>query len=86
MWIFGCFQFEKGTIVMSYLFSIYGSLYGVMFFVIHCLFSKQVREEYKNIISRLCTPQKRANSEFNLSHSSKANASRSTQDTGESHI
>ncbi|XP_038143923.1 adhesion G protein-coupled receptor E1-like [Cyprinodon tularosa] len=86
MWIFGCFQFEKGTIVMSYLFTILGSLQGVMLFVMHCLFSKQVREEYENILSRLCTPQKRAYSEFNFSHSSKANASRSTQDTGESHI
>ncbi|XP_015243917.1 PREDICTED: adhesion G protein-coupled receptor E4-like [Cyprinodon variegatus] len=86
MWIFGCFQFEKGTIVMSYLFTILGSLQGVMLFVMHCLFSKQVREEYENILSRLCTPQKRAYSEFNFSHSSKANASRSSQDTGESHI
>ncbi|XP_036004605.1 adhesion G protein-coupled receptor E2 [Fundulus heteroclitus] len=86
MWIFGCFQFEKGTIAMSYLFTIFGSLQGVMLFVMHCLFSKQVREEYENIISRLCAPQKGAYSEFNYPHSSKASASRSTQDTGESHI
>ncbi|MEQ2177083.1 hypothetical protein GOODEAATRI_000151 [Goodea atripinnis] len=42
MWIFGCFQFEKGTIAMSYLFTLFGSLQGVMLFVMHCLFSKQV--------------------------------------------
>lgn len=41
-WIFGCFQFEEGTIAMSYLFTIFGSLQGVMLFVMHCLFSKQV--------------------------------------------
>ncbi|MED6293045.1 hypothetical protein CHARACLAT_006813 [Characodon lateralis] len=86
MWIFGCFQFEKGTIAMSYLFTIFGSLQGVMLFVMHCLFSKQVREEYENILSRICAPQKRTYSEFKYSNSSKANASRSTQDTGESHI
>uniref|UniRef100_M3ZCX3 Si:ch211-241f5.3 n=1 Tax=Xiphophorus maculatus TaxID=8083 RepID=M3ZCX3_XIPMA len=84
MWIFGCFQFEKDTIAMSYLFTFFGSLQGVMLFVMHCLFSKQVREEYENILSQLRAPRKRAYSEFN--YSSKANASRSTQDTGESHI
>lgn len=42
MWIFGCFQFGENTIIMSYLFTIFGSLQGVMLFVMHCLFSKQV--------------------------------------------
>lgn len=42
MWIFGCFQFDKSTIIMSYLFTIFGSLQGVMLFVMHCLFSKPV--------------------------------------------
>lgn len=42
MWIFGCFQFDKSTIIMSYLFTIFGSLQGAMVFVMHCLFSKQV--------------------------------------------
>ncbi|XP_044036739.1 adhesion G protein-coupled receptor E2 isoform X2 [Siniperca chuatsi] len=86
MWIFGCFQFEEGTIAMSYLFTIFGSLQGVMLFVMHCLFSKQVREEYGNILFRFCAPKKKSYSEFNSSHSSRANASKSTQDTGESHI
>uniref|UniRef100_A0A3B5AXS7 EGF-like module-containing mucin-like hormone receptor-like 1 n=1 Tax=Stegastes partitus TaxID=144197 RepID=A0A3B5AXS7_9TELE len=86
MWIFGCFQFEEGTVVMSYLFTILGSLQGVMIFVMHCLFSKQVREEYGNILSRFCAPQKKSYSEFSSSHSSKAHASKSTEHTGESHI
>lgn len=42
MWIFGCFQFGESTIIMSYLFTIFGSLQGFMLFVMHCLFSKQV--------------------------------------------
>uniref|UniRef100_H3DMH1 Si:ch211-241f5.3 n=1 Tax=Tetraodon nigroviridis TaxID=99883 RepID=H3DMH1_TETNG len=59
MWIFGCFQFGENTIIMSYLFTIFGSLQGVMLFVMHCLFSKQVREEYVNILSRLCASTKK---------------------------
>ncbi|XP_029998012.1 adhesion G protein-coupled receptor E1 [Sphaeramia orbicularis] len=86
MWIFGCFQFEEKTIIMSYLFTIFGSLQGVMLFVMHCLFSKQVREEYGNILSRFCAPQKKRYSEFGYSNSSKAHGSKSTQDTGESHL
>ncbi|KAM6904700.1 adhesion G protein-coupled receptor E5-like [Xenentodon cancila] len=86
MWIFGCFQFEKSTIAMSYLFTIFGSLQGAMLFVMHCLFSKQVREEYGNIVSRVFAPRNKRYSEFNSSHSSRAHASKSSQDTGESHI
>lgn len=41
-WIFGCFQFDDRTMIMSYLFTISGSLQGVMMFFFHCLFSKQV--------------------------------------------
>ncbi|XP_074553523.1 adhesion G protein-coupled receptor E5 isoform X2 [Halichoeres trimaculatus] len=86
MWIFGCFQFDEGTVVMSYLFTIFGSLQGVMLFVMHCLFSKQVREEYGNILSKFCAPRKKRYSEFSSSHSSKAQGSKSTQDTGDCHI
>ncbi|RVE69626.1 hypothetical protein OJAV_G00079880 [Oryzias javanicus] len=86
MWIFGCFQFEKGTIAMTYLFTIFGSLQGVMLFVMHCLLSKQIRDEYQNIASRLFAPRKKTYSEFSYSHTSKPQASKSTQDTGESQI
>ncbi|XP_034566690.1 adhesion G protein-coupled receptor E1 [Notolabrus celidotus] len=86
MWIFGCFQFEEGTIVMSYLFTIFGSLQGVMLFVMHCLFSKQVREEYRNILSKFCAPKKKSYSEFSSSQSSKAQASKSSHDTAECRI
>uniref|UniRef100_A0A8D3BT51 Si:ch211-241f5.3 n=1 Tax=Scophthalmus maximus TaxID=52904 RepID=A0A8D3BT51_SCOMX len=75
MWIFGCFQFEEHTIAMSYLFTILGSLQGVLLFIMHCLFSKQVREEYGNILSRCCAPQKKSYSEFSYSNSSKAHVS-----------
>ncbi|KAM9394479.1 adhesion G protein-coupled receptor E5-like [Pholidichthys leucotaenia] len=84
MWIFGCFQFEGSSLAMSYLFTIFGSLQGVLLFIMHCLFSKQVREEYENILSRCCAPQKKSYKEFNYSNSSKARESKSTQDTGES--
>ncbi|XP_050929945.1 adhesion G protein-coupled receptor E5 isoform X2 [Lates calcarifer] len=84
-WIFGCFQFKEDTIVMSYFFTIFASLQGVMLFVMHCLFSKQVREEYGIILSRICAPKKKRYSEFGYSNSSKAHGSKST-DTGESRI
>lgn len=86
MWIFGCFQFDERTIVMSYLFTIFASLQGVMLFVMHCLFSKQVRDEYRSILSRCCAPQKKTYSEFDYTHSSKPQGSKSTQDTGESRM
>lgn len=41
-WVFECFQFVEGTTAMSYLFTIFGSLQGVMLFIMHCLFCKQV--------------------------------------------
>ncbi|XP_029292731.1 adhesion G protein-coupled receptor E1 [Cottoperca gobio] len=86
MWIFGCFLFEGSNIIISYLFTIFGSFQGVMLFVMHCLFSKQVREEYGNILSRCCAPRKKSYSDLSYSHTSKAHASKSTQDTGESRI
>uniref|UniRef100_A0A3B5QPR8 Si:ch211-241f5.3 n=1 Tax=Xiphophorus maculatus TaxID=8083 RepID=A0A3B5QPR8_XIPMA len=46
MWIFGYFQFEKETKAMSYLFTFFGRLQGVMLFVMHCLFSKQVSHDF----------------------------------------
>ncbi|KAK7940444.1 hypothetical protein WMY93_003770 [Mugilogobius chulae] len=86
MWIFGCFQFEEKSITMSYLFTIFASLQGVFLFVMHCLCSKQVRDEYRNILSRCCAPQKKAYSEFGYTHSSKTTGSKSTHDTGESNM
>ncbi|XP_055079423.1 adhesion G protein-coupled receptor E1 isoform X2 [Periophthalmus magnuspinnatus] len=86
MWIFGCFQFEKRTIAMSYLFTIFASLQGVLLFIMHCLCSKQVREEYKNILARCCAPQKKAYSEFGYTNTNKVQGTKSTQDTGESNM
>uniref|UniRef100_A0A8C6THK5 Si:ch211-241f5.3 n=1 Tax=Neogobius melanostomus TaxID=47308 RepID=A0A8C6THK5_9GOBI len=86
MWIFGCFQFEEKTIAMTYLFTIFASLQGVLLFIMHCLCSKQVRDEYKNILSKCCAPQKKPYSEFGYTQSSKAQGSKSTQDTGDSQM
>ncbi|XP_035852993.1 adhesion G protein-coupled receptor E1 isoform X2 [Sander lucioperca] len=76
MWIFGCFQFDESTIISSYLFTIFGSFQGIMLFVMHCLFSKQVREEYGNILSRFCAPGEKSYLNFSSSHTSKAHVSR----------
>lgn len=50
MWVFGCFQFDQGTLAMSYIFTILGSLQGVLMFILHCWLSKQVNTQlsYKN--------------------------------------
>uniref|UniRef100_A0A3P8Z7Z0 Uncharacterized protein n=2 Tax=Esox lucius TaxID=8010 RepID=A0A3P8Z7Z0_ESOLU len=87
MWIFGCFQFDDNTLAMSYLFTIFSSLQGALVFLMHCLLSKQVREEYVKIIERVCVPKKKY-SEFssNQSSNSKSQTSKSIQNTGESQI
>ncbi|XP_077475234.1 adhesion G protein-coupled receptor E5 [Stigmatopora argus] len=84
-WIFGCFQFDESTVVLSYIFTFFASLQGVMLFVMHCLFSKQVRDEYRNFLCRFNAPPKKNSFDVNLS-TGKQNASRSSQDTGELHI
>ncbi|KAM9780078.1 adhesion G protein-coupled receptor E3-like [Neosynchiropus ocellatus] len=86
MWIFGCFLFMKDSVVMAYLFTISGSLQGVLLFVMHCLMSKQVTDEYRNSLSALCSPPQTKYSDFSYVNSSKAPTSKSSQDTGESQI
>uniref|UniRef100_A0A4W5JL11 G-protein coupled receptors family 2 profile 2 domain-containing protein n=1 Tax=Hucho hucho TaxID=62062 RepID=A0A4W5JL11_9TELE len=71
MWIFGVFQFqEKGTVVMTYLFTILNSLQGALLFIMHCLLNKTVREEYCKLLSCICTPQKKRYSEFTTTNPS----------------
>ncbi|CAL8303495.1 unnamed protein product [Merluccius merluccius] len=84
-WIFGGFQFGKGQIAMSYLFTILNSLQGVLLFVMHCLLFKPVREEYGKFFSRISTPQKY--SEFSSSQSSRTQSqNKGVPKTGESCI
>ncbi|XP_028842249.1 CD97 antigen [Denticeps clupeoides] len=86
MWIFGCFQFNKETIVVSYIYTFLNCLQGVLIFIMHCLLSKQVRDEYSRILSCIFTPHKTKYSEFSTNQSSKSQASRSAQHTDQSHI
>ncbi|XP_067238711.1 adhesion G protein-coupled receptor E5 [Chanodichthys erythropterus] len=86
MWVFGCFQFSKDTLAMSYIFTILSSLQGVLMFIMHCWLSKQVRDEYAKFLSSICTPQKSKYSEFSSNQTSKSQGSKSVQNTGESHI
>ncbi|XP_036795864.1 adhesion G protein-coupled receptor E5-like isoform X4 [Oncorhynchus mykiss] len=86
MWIFGVFQFqEDGTVVMTYLFTILNSLQGALLFIMHCLLNKTVREEYCQLLSCICTPQKKRYSDFSTNNpsSSQSQGSRRTQNTGE---
>uniref|UniRef100_A0A3P9MIH6 Adhesion G protein-coupled receptor E5b, duplicate 3 n=1 Tax=Oryzias latipes TaxID=8090 RepID=A0A3P9MIH6_ORYLA len=87
MWVFGAFLFQEGTTVVAYIFTVLNSLQGALIFVMHCLLSKQVREEYALLFSCICTPQKRY-SDFSSTNpsSSQSQGYRSGQHTGESHI
>ncbi|KAK2909514.1 hypothetical protein Q8A67_005351 [Cirrhinus molitorella] len=87
MWVFGCFLFqEKGTRVLLYLFTILNSLQGALIFIMHCLLSKAVRDEYCKLITRICSP-KGMYSEFSTNQSSNSQQPlRSNQTSGESKI
>ncbi|KAM3864607.1 adhesion G protein-coupled receptor E5-like [Diretmus argenteus] len=87
MWAFGAFLFQEGTTVAAYIFTILNSLQGALVFLMHCLLSKQVRDEYSKFFSCICTQQKRY-SDFSSTNpsSSQSQASRSRQHTGESKI
>ncbi|XP_050952719.1 adhesion G protein-coupled receptor E1 isoform X1 [Labeo rohita] len=87
MWVFGSFLFqEKVTQVALYLFSILNSLQGALIFIMHCLLSKAVRDEYCKLITRICSP-KEMYSEFSTNQSSNSQQPlRSDQTTGESKI
>ncbi|XP_037113021.1 adhesion G protein-coupled receptor E5 [Syngnathus acus] len=87
LWVFGAFLFRKGNTAVEYIFTILNSLQGALVFIMHCLLSKQVREEYYNFFSCICTPKKRY-SDFSSTNpsNSQSQGSRSGQNTGESHI
>ncbi|XP_065432237.1 adhesion G protein-coupled receptor E5-like [Chrysemys picta bellii] len=66
-WIFGLFQFNQRSLVVSYIFTILNSLQGLFIFLLHCLLKKQVRDEYRRWLS--CGGLKRPakNSDFSSS-------------------
>ncbi|XP_067298472.1 adhesion G protein-coupled receptor E5-like [Pseudorasbora parva] len=88
MWVFGCFLFqENGTQVMLYIFTILNSLQGALIFIMHCLLSKPVREEYRKLFSRICSLKEKKYSEFSTNQSSNSQRPlRTDQSTGESKI
>ncbi|XP_058497391.1 adhesion G protein-coupled receptor E1 [Solea solea] len=90
MWVFGALLFEKSRTaeVAAYIFTILNSLQGALLFFMHCLLSKQVRDEYAHFLSCICTPQKKRYSDLSSTNpsSSQSQASKSAQHTGESQI
>ncbi|KAM3623828.1 uncharacterized protein V6R79_016022 [Siganus canaliculatus] len=88
MWVFGAFLFQDVPIAVAYIFTILNSLQGALIFIMHCLLSKQVRDEYAHFLSCVCTPQKKRYSDFSSTNpsSSQTRGSRSGQHTGESQI
>lgn len=89
MWVSGVFLFQEDPpIQVSYIFTIFNSLQGALVFIMHCLLSKQVREEYAHFLSCVCTQQKKRYSDLSSTNpsSSQSQGSRSGQQTGESQI
>uniref|UniRef100_A0A672HXS2 Adhesion G protein-coupled receptor E5b, duplicate 3 n=1 Tax=Salarias fasciatus TaxID=181472 RepID=A0A672HXS2_SALFA len=70
MWVFGAFLFQKDAIVVPYIFTILNSLQGALVFIMHCLLSKQVRDEYAHFLSCICTPEKKRYSDFSSTNPS----------------
>ncbi|XP_061569813.1 adhesion G protein-coupled receptor E1-like [Cololabis saira] len=77
MRVFGSHLFQEDTTVVVYIFTVLNSLQGILVFIILCLLSKQVRDEYVHFLSCICTPQK---------SSSESRGSRSGRHTQESQI
>ncbi|XP_044046181.1 adhesion G protein-coupled receptor E2 [Siniperca chuatsi] len=88
MWVFGAFLFQGSPIAVAYSFTILNSLQGTLIFIMHCLLSKQVRDEYAHFLSCICTPQKKGFSDLSSTNpsSSQSQGSRSGQITGESQM
>ncbi|XP_071401630.1 adhesion G protein-coupled receptor E5-like [Centroberyx affinis] len=88
MWVSGAFLFQEGTTAAAYIFTILNSLQGALVFIMHCLLSKQVRDEYANFLSCICAQPKRKYSEFSSTNpsSSRSQGTRSGHHTGESQI
>uniref|UniRef100_A0A3Q1FJ75 Adhesion G protein-coupled receptor E1-like n=1 Tax=Acanthochromis polyacanthus TaxID=80966 RepID=A0A3Q1FJ75_9TELE len=79
MWVFGAFLFQEGTTVVAYIFTILNSLQGALVFIMHCLLSKQVRDEYAHFLSCICTPQKKRYSDFSTTNPSSSHSQVSMQ-------
>ncbi|KAK1153807.1 adhesion G protein-coupled receptor E1-like isoform X2 [Acipenser oxyrinchus oxyrinchus] len=85
MWIFGCFQFDSRSLAMSYIFTVLNSFQGVFIFIMHCLLCKQVRDDYRNLLSTACSAKKY--SEFSsTSQSASSQGMKSQHDTKESQM
>ncbi|XP_076142693.1 adhesion G protein-coupled receptor E5-like isoform X6 [Alosa pseudoharengus] len=85
MWIFGCFMFQN--VAMAYLFTILNSLQGALIFLMHCLMSKPVRDEYAKFLSGICTPEKRRYPEYTSNPSSNSQQPlKSNSSTGQSQL
>uniref|UniRef100_A0A4W3HP07 CD97 antigen-like n=2 Tax=Callorhinchus milii TaxID=7868 RepID=A0A4W3HP07_CALMI len=79
-WLIGVFHFQDDTIVMTYIFTIINSGQGVFIFILHCLFNKQIRDEYVNCCTNMCRLTKPSKySEFSTFSTQ---GLKSTQETG----
>ncbi|MEQ2164283.1 hypothetical protein GOODEAATRI_005011 [Goodea atripinnis] len=61
---------HKGMTVVAYIFTILNSLQGALIFIMHCLLSKQVRDEYGQLLSCICPTQKKRYSDLSTTNPS----------------
>ncbi|XP_057564292.1 adhesion G protein-coupled receptor E2-like [Hippopotamus amphibius kiboko] len=52
-WCLGILQVGPTAHIMAYLFTIINSLQGVFIFLVYCLFSQQVQEQYRKLFKRI---------------------------------
>ncbi|XP_041032873.1 adhesion G protein-coupled receptor E3-like [Carcharodon carcharias] len=57
-WVFGLFQINEGTIVMSYLFTMLNVVQGIFIFIVYCLLNNKVRREYRMWFNRIWQPKR----------------------------
>ncbi|XP_078387215.1 adhesion G protein-coupled receptor E3-like [Cetorhinus maximus] len=80
MWIFGILHSQENTIAMAYIFTVVNSLQGAFIFILHCLFNKQVRDEYAKILVSVCNMKK--TSKYSEFSTSSTQGLKSTHETG----
>ncbi|CAL8237374.1 unnamed protein product [Arctogadus glacialis] len=87
MWLSGVFLFKEGALAAAYIFTILNGLQGALIFLLNCVLSKQVRDEYGKLLSCICPQTTKKYSGFGSTiRSSQSQASRSGPPTSESNI
>ncbi|XP_040846690.1 adhesion G protein-coupled receptor E2-like isoform X2 [Ochotona curzoniae] len=75
-WALGLLQVGPAARVMAYLFTIINTLQGVFIFLVYCVFSKQVRQQYRKWIGKLRSSSSTTSEAYMLSSRATCNTSK----------